>query len=213
MVNTYTKTCKACSMTFRTNNTYYTVCPDCHNKRSNSNSKVCILCKNNYHLNNVKRNDTYKYKIVDTNRNKKCGQCIGKSWHTCSYCSEKYIGYWKNSNDLCVSCNVVKKKLHSGNMTSDMIVTGFNVVVTYDVHREEHDGYCSDPEETTVEDSEVVQTYPLLTYLNKHLDDDGNISGGQTLFYEIDTEYHGNGHCGLQTTYRPRSIKVVNLRG
>jgi hypothetical protein len=88
--------------------------------------------------------------------------------------------------------------------------------VKYSVVTEDHDGYCSDPGDTTTRHSTIVVTYPLSnTFTSTDIVNSGGIltiplDNPKLKFYNIDDKHHGNGYCGLSTTYEIKSNKILN---
>ncbi len=203
MVQPRIKICIDCNQEFSTTRHYYNRCQTCQKKMSESMMKPCILCKKNY---------------IPSNKSRKCSSCIDKIELTCVSCNVKYMSsrssVWDSPETLCRSCEEVKRDLHDNRVPAKLVIPGFKVVVTYDVHSEEHDGYCSGVEELEVTDVEEVYTYPLLNlFKNEHLDNEGNIVDGPVALYKKDNDNNDNNGChtvcGAITSYRIKDIKVV----
>ena len=194
------KTCKRCSEGFIARSKYHALCRYCHKTYQSfwepslptfpdPGTKAPCLGREQ------KQKET-------------CVSCHVDYTYTRSYIAGAYF---------CPACGLTKGILHNGNFSgkkinADLLIAGFKVIVVYDVHRETHDGYCSDPGEDTVEDLEETRTYPLLKYFkNEHLDDDGNIIGGPINFYEIDDVSNCGGGCS-GTSYKIKNIKVAKIK-
>ena len=120
---------------------------------------------------------------------------------------------------LCTPCinikNSVTGRLYAENISADMIDPNYKVKVNYDINVESHDGYCSDPSNKTEESSRECIFYP---YLKDHpiLNTNGNnmvtdLYQGSILLYHEASVGHGNGYCGMQTTYEIVSAKVITV--
>ena len=96
--------------------------------------------------------------------------------------------------------------------TTPDIYPNYKIIITYDVRSEAHCGYCSDPYDESVETNVVTYTYPLLRIFKKCAINDDNtidIDCPHLDYYKIETEPHGNGYCGMKTTYNIKHAYII----
>ena len=93
------------------------------------------------------------------------------------------------------------------------VYEGLSLVVKYEKTVEDHDGYCSDPGETTTRNETITDRFPLLKlFKNDGNGVDNSIDLNNSVlqcYYNKDCEPHGNGYCGLKTTYTIISATVI----
>src|SRR5437899_1195881 len=85
--------------------------------------------------------------------------------------------------------------------------------LTFAVHAEEHDGYCSDPDEIKTSDRTVMAFHAVPESLNDRDLFDAHLrlkKDKLPLLKEFNTEsLHGNGYCGCKKTKRVTSAKLL----
>jgi hypothetical protein len=150
----------------------------------------------------------------------KCRLC--QSLVKCTRCSKNIYTLTERGNQLsylgdrtqtCHDCYTVISKLWS--RSADNCYPDYSVTITYDKNLDNHDGYCSDPQNLTTEITQINETYPLtqLIKLNE-IDEDNEIEVSLlNKFYPKMTEgcQNGSNYCGCGTTYSIRSGRVCNL--
>ena len=111
----------------------------------------------------------------------------------------------------CKDCKKIKTAILECKADPDSIKPGFVIEVNYDVHRQSHSGYCSDPYDFTSEDDEETYTYPVWKGLtNRDIDRQGKVTSDMKHMYDRPTKWHGgNGFCGRGTTYKIKSAHVM----
>jgi len=181
------------------------------------NSKTCIVCDKMY-IPKDYPNHVFKR---DPNKDKKCSSCWGRGKFNCADCGTSYIGqydgysFYKPSNSRCKTCSNVRLKiLNDGNPPSECIKDGFKIQITYDVHRQTHDGYCSDPYDMVSEDDEERVELPVWKGVtNADIDRDGAVISNLHGYYDRDEGGcgggGGSGYCGCTTTYIIKDAKVI----
>ena len=109
----------------------------------------------------------------------------------------------------CNNCNDLYNRLHEHNLTQTEINPDYSIEVTYKVIEQDHDGYCSDSYDETTNEIEETIIYRYPNFLKEEdFDTDGKLINCR--FFEIDSVAHGNGYCGLETTYEIISAKKVS---
>lgn len=110
----------------------------------------------------------------------------------------------------CASCQLFQYRLHGGHLTEAETDPSYAVQVTYKVVKQEHDGYCSDPYDESQSESMETHTFQYPSLLKPEDFNEHNLTNSTTLMYfERAPEAHGNGYCGLETTYELISAKRV----
>ena len=190
-----------------------TLCEDAHRLAHNTGSKVCIVCGEGYFA-RVSPNSSYK---KDPNDDKKCWCCVGKGMFNCVDCAKTYIseydkyGWDRPSCDRCSVCSETRCAiLTDSSPPPEDVKDGFLLAITYDVHCQTHDGYCSDPSEFKSDDEEECLELPVWKGItNDDIDRDGTVISDLHGYYDRDHEFHGNGYCGRKTTFSIKSAKVI----
>ena len=150
----------------------------------------------------------------------RCIECVGKEKINCSFCKVEYIGKPEKYGlkNMCPECSLLRQTLvgEYGDIKKckNMFRPGFMLRITYKIREESHDGYCSDPGEEEVVENEMTFAYPLLNqFKNEHINNDGIVDVDKAShllsIYLFDDRSHGNGYCGMKTTYNLKSAVVV----
>lgn len=111
-------------------------------------------------------------KYIMNDKKENCNICEGKprkySWDEVKICSECLkIQIALNADD-----DYEEKKI-----LEDIIYKDYEMQITYDLTRKEHDGYCSDHGEITERNYKNTVIYPLLkAFKNSDIDKRGNVS-------------------------------------
>lgn len=217
--HSHTKTCIECGNTFSKRNQRQTtlwgatMCRDCYLKPHHATAhvvtppekKTCIICNDEFAPDNRLRSFSH-------DSDEKCCKCHGKQKITCIICNKVFADYGSAWNRLCASCEAVRTRLLDRTIDQSLVHENFVVRVTFDVHREDHDGYCSDPCDPTEEDVEEVKVYPLLKSIKNADLDDGYLHGKKLSFYCPRRCGHGNGYCGMETIYTIKTAKVIKKK-
>jgi hypothetical protein len=126
----------------------------------------------------------------------RCSKCT--RLHGCQLSSHG----WNNQNEC--ACDQRRREILGGyysKLSADLVHPDYEVMVTYNVEDEEHDGYCSDHYNDRMTEKTVTKIYPLpINFTPESVD---------SSFYQRDREGHGNGYCGLKTIYKLIDLKVV----
>ena len=136
---------------------------------------------------------------------------------SCFECNEKYDASKMDRfrKNYCKKCTDKRYRIMNNKPNTGEYKPNFRIIVTYMVNEESHSGYCSDPyDEEEIENEKIVE-YPLISsFTNDDIDRDGNVIDvyGKVLYYNLESEPHGNGYCGKKTTYYIKSARVVKSK-
>ena len=148
---------------------------------------ICEKCAENYC---PTHNPAEAKKVGNTFRCEKCTRL-----HGC-----RLTSHGRNNQKEC-TCDERRRKILRNDLEKDLIHPELEVLVTYDVEEEEHDGYCSDHYNNRMTEKIVTKRYPLpINFTSETVD---------RSFYERVSEGHGNGYCGLETRYKLTDLKVI----
>ena len=136
--------------------------------------------------------------------------------HECKYCEIKFYEKIYSTKSLygyktgvCQNCKTLYNNLHNGTMKIEDMYPGYLIKIKYEVTKEDHDGYCSDPYDETVKKSVLTVKFQMPKFLTKYDFDENNnmISGFK--YFEKDPDDHGNGYCHMKTRYYIKSGKLM----
>ena len=86
-------------------------------------------------------------------------------------------------------------------LPEDLIHPDYEVLATYEVNEEEHGGYCSDRFDDRMIEKTITVVCPLpINFTPNNVD---------WSLYQKEDKAHGNGYCGMKTTYALNDLKVV----
>lgn len=129
----------------------------------------------------------------------------------CFACNKEYEH--RSYQNTCNDCESIYYNLMQCNIDESLVYNKYQIMVTYDVQVQDHDGYCSDSYNQTEKNYERKFKYPLLKiFTNEDLDDEDNcidLDNKKLFYYQKRTIGHGNGYCGLGTTYTITKAEVI----
>jgi hypothetical protein len=155
----------------------------------------------------------------------RCTYCIGNVKHICRCCGNSYIqrpiidapSCAYKCNECTMTSYYLTETLGSNHTFPGGLKEGYKLVITYDIHIQTHDGYCSDPYNEEELDREGVCEYPLMNVVTEE-----QITKFMENQYSSDINpinYYvkcggpcgggGSGYCGMYSTYRVKNIEIV----
>ncbi len=164
-------------------------------------SRTCKIC-----------NDSFYGKNADQI---KCAKCKNlHSWHCyacdCAFTITSY-GSPYGRIYYCDKCDNIVKKIRSGKSDPVLFNPKYDIEINFTKNEDDHDGYCSEPEDIRTSTSNIVRRLPCLKTIRQcDVDGDLSITNPNIIrLYEMESEPHGNGYCGCSTSYSIKSIKIV----
>lgn len=128
----------------------------------------------------------------------------------CFYCGISF----KPSASSCKECDKCRKfiqDLHEGMLREDQFFPGFILQVRYKIVKQKHNDLCSSPKDVETEKYKETFTFRVPRILTKNdfnENDTMDLANTKVKYFEKHPIPHGNGYCGLSTTYTITRIKL-----
>lgn len=132
-----------------------------------------------------------------------------KTKKRCKLCYQKFYNKYSTSSNKCPDCESQYDRLHEGELKNSEMNPNYNIRVVYKIIEVDHDGYCSDPYDEVRNELEETRKFQCPKFLNDDdFDSEGNLLNTQ--YFQREPVPHGNGYCGLETTYKIKSAKRIH---
>lgn len=143
--------------------------------------------------------------------------CCGKFF---IYTSQYYIDNHRYKDKLsmfrCKNCDQIHSLLISGEINNEIeLDLDKKIKITYNIHTETHDGYCSDPYNEGACDEEFTCIYPLIKGINNEVISnymEVNSINAVNYYQKRFTECEkGSGYCGMYKIYDMKNIEIISI--
>lgn len=131
---------------------------------------------------------------------------------TCTNCGENYrrkkAYMYEKYESLCANCTDLVEKIQENSLPPDQVVYGYKLLVTYDVTKAEHDGYCSDQgEELYTRNYRLELEYQIPKFItDESFDSKGNLISNLEYFQKVESN-----HCSCAPSYEIVSARRVKV--
>jgi hypothetical protein len=189
------KICIECKQSFNPFMAWHITCKPCHQKKIRQNKK-----KRYQHIPQV-----VEEKIEENNTVNKQEKNI--QLYKCNVCNlyKSKIAY-----KSCDDCKILKQKCLKEEFKQDEVYPDLKLHIIYESTIEDHDGYCSDPYDSSQETKTITRYLDVPKFLKKSdFDEDGILSSENWWYFNKSNKPHGNGYCGYKTSYEITSITLV----
>ena len=164
----------------------------------------CDKCRKQYC-----RGCTYRSKLGTYPQDAWCDEC--KSGYKCvsPICKETT----KRKDKHCDQCYKIRDNL-VGTYSWRPSTSEVQVVVTYAVQKEEHDGFCSDHYNDRFKQIEEISKYKLPLVLVPFISErllcvpGDSVPQGMSWYFKKRKIVHGSGECGMATSFSIMNIEV-----
>lgn len=201
----------------------------CHVCVHTNLERQCNLCERIYKITDHKlsRGPLWYCPLNADKIQDRCPYCITCSKYICRCCGISYIDKTIIDNEpscmyKCRECNTLSYSIvESGRRQLPRVPGGFKndykLTITYDLHIETHDGYCSDPYDEQEIDREAVCDYPLMNmitddHITKFMENQYSTDINPINYYILTggpCGAGGSGYCGMGTTFKVKDIKIM----